>query len=272
MNIVIISEYATRELYVIEQIIKQYPSAVVVQPTYSEKASNQTLQKKTFFKDLANRVSWKLHRELWNRKIYPGKNFPEISNKVLIPSDDLNGEKGIETVKKLSPDVLITCRSPLLKPGLIEIPSLAAINIHYGIAPFYRGNDTLFWPLFYNDFDHLGGCIHHLTKGIDTGNIIAEVYPELHFRDGEISVDCKTTHLLAQAVLRFLQAVEKSGESFSGKPQKETGRNFNSKERTLSKSLKYLAKRALGFSHPPKRSAKVVTYFNESIPLPKQRK
>lgn len=259
MKIVIISEYATRELYVIEQIIKKYPSTIVVQPTYS--TNGQSKPGKFKFEQFANRISWKLHRELWNRKIYPGNKFPEIPNKKFIPSSDLNTRTGVEALEKLSPDILITCRAPLLKPEIINVPAIAALNIHYGIAPHYRGNDTLFWPLYYNDFEYLGGCIHHLTEGIDTGNVIAEVYPELEPSDGEISVDIKTTQLLAKATLMFLESVENSTADITGKSQDIAGRNFNSKERRLSASLKYLAKRTVRLSRPPYRNERIVTYF-----------
>lgn len=260
MKIVIISEYATRELYVIERILEAHPSAVVVRPTYSPSSHNGSTQKVNFQR-LINQFTWKLHRELWNRKIYPDKSFPIIANQVHIPATDLHSSVGVEAIKKLSPDILISCRSPLLKPEIIRLAKIAAVNIHYGIAPQYRGNDTLFWPLFYEDYDHIGGCIHHLTEGIDTGNILAEVYPDLNPKDGEIAIDYKTTKLLAIAALRFLKAVENRTAKIEGKPQHTRGRNFNRADRTPPVSLKYLIKRSVGMSRPPKRKGKIIAYF-----------
>ncbi|MEX0721815.1 MAG: formyltransferase family protein [Balneolaceae bacterium] len=262
MNIVVISEYATRELYVIEQIQKRYPSTIVVQPSYNgESSKGKKASPKKRFQQFTNRITWKLHRELWDRKIFPQKKLPDVSNKIFIPSSELNEPAGIKAIRELTPDILITCRAPLLKPGLIQIPTIAAVNIHYGIAPHYRGNDTLFWPLFFEDYKNLGGSLHHLTEGIDTGNIIAEVYPGLKPTDGEIALDIKTTQLLAKAMLLFLEAAEHSNADLTGKVQSIAGRNFNSKDRTLSMSIKYLVKRMLGLSRPPHRSEKIVTYF-----------
>lgn len=267
MNIVIISEYATRELYVIEQIIKEYPSATVVRPVYptSSDSDKNTNDDKNIFdriKKLADAVSWKLHRTLWDRKFYPDRNIPNIPNIIEIPESKLHSPAGIETVDVLSPDILITCRSPLLKPELFNLAEKAAINIHYGVAPYYRGNDTLFWPLYYDDFDHLGGSIHHLTEGVDTGNIVAEVYPSLTPWDGEINVDFKTSRLLAKALLEFLKTAERNNSDLSGKPQLVKGRNFKSADRTHKKSLEYLCKRAIGLSRPPRRDERMVTHFS----------
>lgn len=264
MKIVILSEYASRELVVVEHVIKHFPDTVVVQPDYSntvEKKKSQKHKGIPSFQNLLNRLTWKLHRELWDRKLYPGKSFPKLPNTTFIPANQLNRKEGIQTIKKLEPDILITCRAPILKPEIIKIPRIAAINVHYGLAPYYRGNDTLFWPLYYKDYERLGGCIHYLTEGIDTGNIIAEVYPDLNSRDGEISVDIKTTRLLAQAVVKFLKAAENKKADLTGKQQNEKGRNFNSKDRTFKHSLSYLLKRAAFLSRPPSRKSRILTYF-----------
>lgn len=264
MNIVIISEYTSRELYIVEQIIRKYPSAVVIQPYSAKKFHQNGVKKKKPRKTVEsfiNRVTWKLHRVLWDRKFYPQRNFPEIENKVSISFSNLNGPEGVKLLKDLLPDVLITCRAPLLSDELIEIPRIAAVNIHFGLPPEYRGNDTLFWPLYYEDYDRLGGCIHHLTSGVDTGNILAEVYPPLSYFDGEIAVDYKTTLLLAKAALQFLKVTESTASYYPGKAQIHKGRNFRRTDRTFGKSLKYILKRMAGFSGPPKRTGRIVTHF-----------
>lgn len=263
MNIVVISDYASRELYVIEQIIKNYPATVVVRPDYSNQQNGQHSKKGLVKRvsGIANAITWKLHREIWNYKLYPGKDFPDIPNLRFVPAQMFDQEEGAAFISSLKPDVLITCRAPLLKASIIKIPKVAAVNVHYGLAPHYRGNHTLFWPLYYKDYDRLGGCLHLLTEGIDTGNIIAEVYPDLKPNDGEIAVDIKTTKLLSQALIQFLQHIEKGETEISGKPQNLKGRNFNSKDRHIGKSLSYLARRALGMSKPPKRPEKIITYF-----------
>ncbi|MEX2344467.1 MAG: formyltransferase family protein [Balneolaceae bacterium] len=264
MNIVIISDFTSRELFIVEKIIAEYPSAVVVQPVSGLQKTENKSTKKHSLKQFINRITWKIHRLLWDRKFYPDKNFPEIKNNFFIPFSILNRPEGIRIFSDLAPDVIITCRAPLLCKDLIQIPEIAAVNIHFGLSPNYRGNDTLFWPLYYKDYSHLGGCIHHITPGIDTGNILAEVYPPLGAFDGEIAVDYNTTVLLAEAAVQYLKATERAGTRLPGKPQKEKGRNFNLSDRSFGKSLSYLMKRSVGLSLPPKRKGKIVTHFMPS--------
>jgi hypothetical protein len=262
MNIVFISDYSARELYVIEQVARKYPAAVVVHPSPSssdgKKPSARVTKKMGRW---VNDTGWKVQRRLWSYKFFGKKELPMPRNKMSIPSCDLNNPAGEKILQSLQPDILITCRAPLLPPEIIAIPSIASINIHYGIAPYYRGTNTLFWALYYKDFDHLGGCIHHLANGIDTGNLLAEIYPALSSSDGEIAVDYKTSRLLAKALLAFLSAVEKRDVDLKGKPQTEKGRNFNSRDRTLKKSAEQLCKSVFGLSKPPKREKKIITYY-----------
>lgn len=261
MNIVIISEYESRELYVIERIQRKYPQAIIIQPIHEAKSSK--VNNRPSLSDAGNRIRWKVQRSLWDRRLYPRKTFPHIHNKRFIQMDKLKSDEGVEYIKQLKPDVIITCRAPILDEKIIAIPKLAAVNVHYGIAPFYRGNHTLFWPLLLGDFDRLGGCIHYLAQGIDTGNILAEVYPALHPADGEIAVDIKTTKLLADAALALLKELE-NGTLPQGIPQKTKGRNFNNSERSFFKSLQFLARHSMRIKRPPKRDA-ILRYFFEPL-------
>lgn len=264
MNIVVISEFTSRELYIVEQITREFPSATVIRP-YSvsghQKKDNARKPFRQAVSQFINRATWKLHRVLWDKKFYPAGNPPKLQNMLSIPFSELNKAAGIEMLAGLAPDVLITCRAPLLHKALIEIPKIATVNIHFGLAPNYRGNDTLFWPLYYRDYEHVGGCIHHITTGIDTGNILAEVYPSLNTFDGEIAVDYNTTLLLAKAILQFLKETEAAGARYPGKKQIRKGRNFNSADRTFGKSLSYLTRRMFGLSCPPKRTGTIITHF-----------
>lgn len=267
MNIVIISDFTSRELFIVEQITREYPSATVIRPSsvsgFQKNGSGRSKRRQTT-RQFINRITWKLHRVLWDKKFYSAGNSPELKNTLSIPFSELNNSGGIEMLTELAPDILITCRAPLLKNKLIEIPEIATVNIHFGLAPNYRGNDTLFWPLYYNDYEHLGGCIHHITTGIDTGNILAEVYPPLSTFDGEIAVDYNTTLLLAKAILQFLKETEATGSRFPGKKQDGKGRNFNSADRTFGKSLSYITKRMCGLSRPPKRNSTIITHFESA--------
>ena len=261
MKIVFISDYTIPEMFILEKIQENYPETVVVVPEKpnSDEKPISVYKKRPFLRHFINAITWKIHRECWECAFYPDGQFPEIMNRIPINWNELNKSEGETVISKLLPDILITLRAPILSNELIRIPKIAAVNLHIGVAPAYRGNDTIFWPLYYKDFGNIGGTIHHLSEGVDRGNILAQVKPELHPFDGEIRLEYKTICQLREALLIFLKKVESGGVNLSGKAQESIGRNFKSADRTIAKSFLYCGRRMAGLSMPPKNPRKSCT-------------
>ncbi len=266
LKVVIISYCGASEAYVARKIIEQYPSTVIIQPVRSQKAPEVHISSLTgatrLLRNWLGKMGERRHRDRLINRLYPGGTQPSIPNIVPFPESDMNSRPGVELIDSLQPDVLMSCGAPMLSAELIGIPKLAAINIHYGIPPHYRGNNTLFWPMLKRDFKNLGACIHHLTKGVDTGNLLAVIRPALQPKDGLLSVEFKITHLLPGVLLEFLALIEQS-HAVPGIPQTGAGRNYKKKERTIWKRIEYHSKRTFGLLRIPNRPAEVIKYFGD---------
>lgn len=46
------------------------------------------------------------------------------------------------------------------------------INLHMGVSPYYRGAACNYWALKDCNYDKIGGTIHYISKGLDSGNIL----------------------------------------------------------------------------------------------------
>ena len=273
MKIVIISQCSPREKIVVHELIKNFDEVVLIHPkdckVFAKKVQNQKNitkpKSQTFFDKNGLRFFHKFHKISIQKKT---DNFNPANynfTKVDFPFSEINTEKGHELLRSLKPDILFTCNAPILKGEILEIPRIAAINVHYGIPPHYRGNDTLFWAFIKKDFENLGGCLHYTTKGVDRGNILAEVFPALDPKDGLVEVDIKTSELLAKAAVKILKDVENCDEIPDGKLQVEKGRNYKLYERTLFHHLGYLAKQNLGLLRPKARKEKTVFYHGQKV-------
>ncbi len=85
----------------------------------------------------------------------------------------VNSERCREFIKSLSPDLIISAYfNQILKPDIISIPKIGALNIHPGWLPAYRGAMCYFWILK-NGEDRGGVTVHWIDEGIDTGAILA---------------------------------------------------------------------------------------------------
>jgi methionyl-tRNA formyltransferase len=270
MKIVIISQYTPREKIVVHEIVKNFDQVTLVQSGQRQglvvKPQNQSRARKktrsqSFFDRNALRFFHKFHKISIHKKTKHLKIDSRDFEKVSIPFAQINTERGLEFLKSLQPDILFTCNAPILKGEILNIPKIASINVHYGMPPHYRGNDTLFWAYIKKDFDNLGGCLHYTTKGVDRGNILAEVFPSLDPKDSLVHVDIKTSELLALAAVKILKDIENCDEIPTGKVQVEKGRNYKLYERTLLHHLKYLAQWNLGILKPNPRKEKTVFYI-----------
>lgn len=61
----------------------------------------------------------------------------------------------------------------IFPPSYIPVPPLGFINIHSSLLPKYRGSVPTLWALC-NREKEAGITLHHIDKGIDTGDIIAQ--------------------------------------------------------------------------------------------------
>lgn len=244
MKIVIVSACTPRDWIIIQEIIRNFDKVAVIELTSSK--NGKARKSNGWINALGMKIIRKIHRIRVAKRLKPKFYEGLPYKKHHFPSSEINSLAGIELIQSLEPDILFTSWAPILKEAVLQIPKLAAINVHFGISPDFRGNDTLFWALYFRNYEKVGGILHYLNKGVDTGNILAEVRPSLESGNGELAVDIKTTHLLAKAAVQVLGKIKESQELPLGKIQEKKGRNFKSAERRLSNNLKLLAFHTLG--------------------------
>ena len=74
----------------------------------------------------------------------------------------------------LKSDIYFVFGSSYIKGELVDfLIKHKAINIHAGVAPYYRGADCNFWALYDNNPHLVGTTIHLLSKGLDAGPILS---------------------------------------------------------------------------------------------------
>ena len=244
MKIVILSALAVHDRLIVMEIINNFSNVTLVHLLTASKEG-----KELGVVTGANKLGKKILRKLSNLRI--GKHFYPLEyaalncDKIQFSAMEINTDKGEAFIQSLSPDVLFTVQAPLLKEAIFRIPKLAAINTHYGIAPQYRGNYTLFWAMYFQDYDHIGGCFHYINKAVDRGGILAEVRPRIEMGDGEETIKINTALLLAKTAPKVLEIIQNSTVLPKGKVQIENGRNFKLSERSIRAEFKFLIKKIL---------------------------
>lgn len=82
--------------------------------------------------------------------------------------------EGVDDLKALNPDLMITCAfGQILSQEILDIPRLGVINIHASLLPKYRGASPIHYALL-NGEKTTGITIMKTDIGIDTGDIILQ--------------------------------------------------------------------------------------------------
>jgi len=124
--------------------------------------------------------------------------------------DDANEAECVATLSDLAPDVLVVLGTSILKPGILAIPTRAALNIHGGVVPEYRNVHSELWAVLNGDAVNVGTTIIHLDEGIDSGAIAlqervaeAQGFFDLRWRNLRLSADLivRALRLESQGVL-----------------------------------------------------------------------
>ena len=132
---------------------------------------------------------------------------PHGRNRKIKPSEvAVQAEKlGIDTVKpeKLDeefinsisehckPDfILVSAYGKILPSKLLELPSIAPINVHFSILPKYRGASPIQESLLNGDFE-FGYSIMKMDSGLDTGPVYFSKKIQCHNFETKIDIEKK---------------------------------------------------------------------------------
>lgn len=105
-------------------------------------------------------------------------NFPDKARQMRIPAFEPaspNGPEFITALTELKPDLFMAAGYALiLKPEVLGVPRILAVNFHASLLPEYRGKHPVFWALRETE-KWTGLTVHAMDPGIDTGDILYQV-------------------------------------------------------------------------------------------------
>lgn len=112
----------------------------------------------------------------------PVKQFALENNISVFQYDKIRVE-GVENLKELKPDIMITCAfGQILSKEILDIPKYGVINIHASLLPKYRGASPIHFAIL-NGETKTGITIMKTNEGVDTGDVIYQ--EELEIKENE---------------------------------------------------------------------------------------
>jgi methionyl-tRNA formyltransferase len=128
------------------------------------------------------------------------ESFPDTEI-LSVNRDDINLNSTIEWAEKKAPDYIFLFGTGIIKGLWFKYWNDKIINMHLGLSPYYKGSGTNFWPLVNNEPEYVGATILITDQGVDTGNIITQVRPDILLSDTSYDIGMKTIINGVQAMI-----------------------------------------------------------------------
>ena len=102
----------------------------------------------------------------------PVKEAATEANIPVFQPKSVRDEAVLEEIRQMKPELLVVAAyGKILPEALLQIPTVAAINVHSSLLPRYRGAAPINWAILNGD-EETGVTIQHLGVELDAGDII----------------------------------------------------------------------------------------------------
>ena len=238
MKILILSGISPRHKYFVREIqnISNIETLTITHKRLHKKRLVKMIIKSpsTFFSRFTKYLIYYLSGQYKKEKLFFGSfndfNYDQV--------DDLNSFESISIMQEYDPDLIVSFGIPIISKKIISLAKFGAINLHGGISPHYKGGNTIFWALYNNEPEMAGATIHYMEKKVDSGAIIAQIYPSIKKNDNEISISAKIFKTASKEMSSIVQWILKNKKQIKGIQQKEKGNLYLAKQRTVFIDLK----------------------------------
>ena len=152
---------------------------------------------------------------------------------VVTPADP-NTPEFLERLRALAPDLIFSFYyRQMLKPALLAIPPMGALNMHGSLLPRFRGRAPVNWAVLHGAVE-TGASLHYMVEKPDAGDLVAQtavpILPDdtAHEVFGKVTVAAELTlwkvlpDLLAGTAPR--QPLDLAAGSYFGGRRPEDGR------------------------------------------------
>jgi len=132
--------------------------------------------------------------------------------------ESVNAPEVRDRLRALAPDLLLDHGTSIVGAPVLETAGLA-LNLHWGLSPYYRGVACTEWALINWDPYNVGVTIHVLSKHIDGGHVVAQARVEVRPGDRVEDINHRITAAGTRLVERIVARLG-AGEALPFVPQR----------------------------------------------------
>ena len=166
----------------------------------------------------------------------------------------INAPETAHVLQTVQPDAVVVISTSIIAPRILALSNGPVLNIHGGCLPYYKGNHCYFFALYHGAFDRIGSTIHFVSQGVDTGDIVEVIRPELREDDTPETLYCRGQMLAIHRLAEWLDHFARGG-CIPRTPQEPVGRAYRTRSRSPIDDLWFTLRRKTGRLKIPNRPA-----------------
>lgn len=125
----------------------------------------------------------------------------------LLDPVDINAPAACAALAEFAPELLVVADyGQILKPQVLSLAPLGAINLHGSLLPKYRGAAPVAWALWKGESE-TGVTVFRLTPGVDAGPILAQVRTPIAADETSAALEGRLAELGAPLVVQVVDAL-----------------------------------------------------------------
>jgi folate-dependent phosphoribosylglycinamide formyltransferase PurN len=136
----------------------------------------------------------------------------------------INAEEAATLIGRLAPDVLVSVSTPeRIRPEVLALASVAAVNVHWALLPAYGGIAPYFWVLR-NGERETGVTVHVMSDELDAGPVLRQRRVRIEAEDTALSLQLRLASVAAEELRAAVVALPTSLDA--ARPQPLRGRSY----------------------------------------------
>jgi len=121
---------------------------------------------------------------------------------IKVLTSDINLPENGELLREIAPDFILSFYyRNMIKPAVLAIPKMGALNLHGSYLPKYRGRVPVNWAVI-NGETETGATLHYMVEKPDAGAIVDQEKVTIAFTDTAFDVFNKVTEAAVRVIGR----------------------------------------------------------------------
>ena len=217
MKILILSTQTKHHTYFINKIAELHDICGII---YERKVLKKDYPTGPFYDNLAD----KFEDKFFENEV-PNDLSDDLKKKI-VEVHSVNNKHLQKYIKSMSPDLIITFGTGIVKHYIFNTAKWGTINIHRGQIDKYRGLDSDLWAIKNEDFDNIGVAIHYVDEDLDTGDVLSKGKVLLSNVEEIYHLRYHTTILATNMILNVLEKFQYENGKIEGEKQTEFGEYY----------------------------------------------